>query len=86
MNQPTVSRVLYNDDSLRLLEEEGIYILEYLDSDGKPARRQTYKCRVCALRSVLLATVEIQGYCNCSPWVLRLEDDYAVEQACGGPN
>lgn len=86
MEQSPANKILYDDGLLRLLEENSTYILEYLSSGGQPEHREVFDCKLCALRAVLLATVQLQGHCHCSPSVLRLEDEHTVKQFAGGLN
>jgi hypothetical protein len=82
---PPPARVLYDDTRLRLVEQSKLYTLEYL-AGGQAEYREVYDCKLCAIRALLLATVQLQGHCHCSPAVLRIEDPDIIEQFAGGPN
>jgi hypothetical protein len=82
---PTTPKVLFSDTNLRLVVESGVYTLEFL-AGGQVEYREVYDCKLCAIRAVLLATVQLQGPCHCSPSVLRLEDEHVIGQFAGGPN
>jgi hypothetical protein len=49
-------------------------------------RKVTNCIKLCALRAVLLATLQLTGPCTCAPSVLRIEDQDIVAQFAGGPN
>jgi hypothetical protein len=82
MDQPNV---LFSDERLRLVEQSKIYTLEYL-AGSEVEFHEVYDCKLCALRALLLATIQLQGHCDCSPSVLRLEDPDIIGQFAGGPN
>jgi hypothetical protein len=82
---PPSSKVLYDDTNLRLVEQSKIYTLEYL-AGGQVEFREVYDCKLCAIRAVLLATIQLQGHCHCSPLALRIEDPDIIGQFAGGPN
>ena len=80
---PPSSKVLYTDDNLRLVEQGKNYTLEYL-SNGEIQLSETFSCRICAARKLLLAIVQTYGHCNCSPSALGLADTDEIVQSVGG--
>lgn len=60
VDQPPYSpRILYNDDNLRLVQRGQTFVLEYL-AGGEVQFSEQYDCKLCGLRAVLLATLQLQ--------------------------
>ena len=79
-------KVLYSDDDVRLIEENDVFVLEYLDACGKPEHRQTFNCKLCALRMCWSAVAVFSGGpCRCMI-PMRIEAEGVVAQAGGGLN
>jgi uncharacterized membrane protein len=79
------THVLFDDKHLRLIQCGEKFVLEYL-ADGDVVMSEQFTCKLCAIRAVLLATVELKGHCNCSPPSWRIENEDVVSQIAGGLN
>jgi hypothetical protein len=84
-NIPGAPKILLSDTNLRLPESLGVFTLEYLDGRETQSNEQ-YTCKLCALRAVFLALVQLTGPCHCSPSVLRLENTDMIAQFAGRRN
>jgi hypothetical protein len=82
---PKTPKVLFCDTNMRLSEQGKTFVLEYL-AGGQIEFSEQYDCKLCALRALLLATIQLTGPCTCAPAVLRIEDQDIVAQFAGGRN
>jgi hypothetical protein len=83
--RPPYARILYDDTDLKLIKQGKTFTLQYLAS-GEVQFSEEYDCKLCAIRAVLLATVQLVGHCHCSPSVLRLANEESISQFAGGRN
>jgi len=81
MGQP---RILYDDGNLRLSEQGKTFVLEYL-IESEVDFCESFNCKICALRALLVAVIELEGRCD-HMLSIRLNDTDDIQYAAGGRN